>query len=284
MRIVSLAPSDTQVLVALGLGRDIVGLDQYSYQLLQTLNLTSQLPGNVTVFQSLVSPNVSGILLLNPTVVVTEWGLSGKYIPQMQQAGLRVLITNSDYATGLVQIEEQIKQIATYFNLSSRGQELLNWYEAHLKHYNQTNVSVAVIVYVNPDGSAWVAGNRTFINDLITRAGAANSLANYSGWAKVTPSQIILAQPQVIIVDSGGMNYTYVMGLVQKYYGNTPAVKEGRVYVISGLATDITNQPSLLSVYAVELFHDIIMGNAPHYVDTSWVLHNLHVQLPIFSS
>lgn len=49
LRIVSLAPSDTQILIALGLGKYIVGMDYYSYSLLQYLNLTSEVPKNVTV-------------------------------------------------------------------------------------------------------------------------------------------------------------------------------------------------------------------------------------------
>ncbi|TRM84937.1 ABC transporter substrate-binding protein, partial [Sulfolobus sp. E3] len=58
LRIVSLAPSDTQILISLGLGKYIVGIDYYSYQLLKYLNMTSLLPKNVTVFSQITPPNV----------------------------------------------------------------------------------------------------------------------------------------------------------------------------------------------------------------------------------
>ena len=76
-RIVSLAPSDTQVLVSLGLGKELVGVDYYSYLLLKYLNATSDLPQNVTVFSPSISPNISGIVALRPSVVVDELGLIG---------------------------------------------------------------------------------------------------------------------------------------------------------------------------------------------------------------
>ena len=80
LRIVSLAPSDTQILISLGLGKYIVGTDYYSYQLLQSLNLTKDIPSNITVFSQISPPNISGLLLLHPTVIVIEKGLIGSYI------------------------------------------------------------------------------------------------------------------------------------------------------------------------------------------------------------
>ncbi|MBP1357849.1 MAG: ABC transporter substrate-binding protein, partial [Sulfolobus sp.] len=124
-RIISLAPSDTQTLISLGLGKYIVGVDTYSYQLLKELNMTNELPENVTVFSQIYPPNISGLLLLHPSVVIVEYGLEAPYISEMQKAGLNVLITNSDYAYSFSQIEQNIMNIATYFNETTSGQELV---------------------------------------------------------------------------------------------------------------------------------------------------------------
>jgi len=87
IRIVVLAPSDTQILISLGLGKYIVGMDRYSYQLLEYLNMTNLVPNNVTVFNEIYPPNISGILLLHPTVVIAEKGLIGSYLQQLEEAG-----------------------------------------------------------------------------------------------------------------------------------------------------------------------------------------------------
>jgi len=77
-RVVSLAPSITQMLVALGLCSRIVGLDQFSYQLLKELNYTSCLPADAEVVEiNAMSPtgfNGDAIILLKPDLVLADSG------------------------------------------------------------------------------------------------------------------------------------------------------------------------------------------------------------------
>ncbi|WP_054845148.1 hypothetical protein [Sulfuracidifex tepidarius] len=63
-RIVSVAPSDTQILVSLGLGKNIVGVDFYSAELLEELNESSQIQ-NAHVITGVYPLNVTGIVVLN---------------------------------------------------------------------------------------------------------------------------------------------------------------------------------------------------------------------------
>ncbi|AAY80566.1 ABC transporter substrate-binding protein [Sulfolobus acidocaldarius] len=281
-RIVSLAPSDTQILVSLGLGKDIVGMDIYSYQLLQTLNMTSMIPPNVTVITSVINLNITGIIALQPTVVVLEYGLSGSYIPQLENAGLKVLVTNSDYASNLENVINTISQIATFFNVTNQANQLIKWMNQSMVSYPQTNVSVAYFDWIDSDGTAYSIGNNVFINDLIDRAGGFNSFSNFTGYITVTPSQVLLADPHVIVAQEI-YNYSYTIYLIHKYFNYTYAVKNNQVYVITGLATDVVDEPSILSVYAIPLFHDIITGvPVPHYISTNWFMTKLNITLPIF--
>lgn len=280
LRIVSLAPSDTQILISLGLGKDIVGLDEYSFELLQDLNETSLIPSNVSVFSSISPPNISGILLLHPNIVVLEYGLDSQYIPDMEKAGLNLLITNNDYALSLAQIEENILNIAQQFNETQVGKEIVNWMNSQMINYTPS-VNVAYLDYICPNGEAYTAGGNVFINNLLVLAGGNNVFANESGYPLVTVSKILIVNPQVIIAQCI-YNYTYTIQLIEKYYSNTSAVRDGKVYVISGLAVDLIDEPSVLSVYGAVLFHDILIGKAPHYINTMWVKENLNVSLPVF--
>jgi iron complex transport system substrate-binding protein len=280
IRIVSLAPSDTQVLISLGLGKDIVGLDPYSYQLLKDLNMTSYLPSNITIIQTYPEIDIEEIVKLEPTVVVLEWGLYASYIPKMQSLGLNLLITNSDYAYGITQIEYNIMQIASYFNLTSEGEELIEWMQSHLHEY-VGEVRIAYLDWICPNGDFYTAGGNVFINDIIVTAGGINVFGNLANYPLLSPSNLLVSNASVLIVQEM-YNYTYTMNLVKQYYSNVPAVQEGNVYVLSGLAVDLIDEPSVLSVYAVNLFHDIATGKAPHYIDSSWVLENLNVSLPVF--
>ena len=284
LRIVSLAPSDTQILIALGLGKYIVGVDYYSYQLLEYLNLTDELPKNVTVFSQIYPPNISGLLLLHPTVVVVEWGLEAPYISEMEKAGLNVLVTNSDYAYSFSQIEENIMTIANYFNLTSKGEELVNWMNQKIAEFSSTgNTTIAYLLYIQSNLDFYTAGGNVFISNIIVSAGGLNVFSTYSGYPLLSPDKLLLANPQVIIAAEMG-NYSYTMSLISSIPGikNVSAYKEGKVYILGNLATDLLNEPGPLSVYAIEMIHDIIEGTAPNQITSSWIKENLNVSLPIF--
>ncbi|PSN92868.1 ABC transporter substrate-binding protein, partial [Candidatus Marsarchaeota G2 archaeon ECH_B_SAG-M15] len=135
-RIVSLAPSDTQVLVSLGLGKELVGVDYYSYLLLKYLNATSDLPQNVTVFSPSISPNISGIVALRPSVVVDELGLIGDYSTQLSEAGLTTFYTNADYAGNYTAIEKSITTLGKLFDRNTQAVELVNWMNKRIEDTN----------------------------------------------------------------------------------------------------------------------------------------------------
>lgn len=283
-RIMSLAPSDTQILISLGLGKYIVGVDTYSYQLLKELNMTNELPENVTVFSQIYPPNISGLLLLHPSVVVVEYGLEAPYISEMQKAGLNVLITNSDYAYSFSQIEQNIMNIATYFNETTAGEELVNWMNQRISQFSSSgNMSVAYLLYICPNLDFYTAGGNVFISNIIVSAGGLNVFSTLSDYPLVSPSQLLVSNPQVIIAQEVS-NYSYTMSLISSMPGikNLTAYKNGEVYIMSNLATDLLNEPGPLSVYAIEMIHDIILGKAPKFITASWVKEELNVTLPIY--
>ncbi|QGA67574.1 ABC transporter substrate-binding protein [Sulfolobus sp. E11-6] len=278
LRIVSLAPSDTQILISLGLGKYIVGIDYYSYQLLQSLNFTKYIPSNVTVFSQISPPNISGLLILHPTVIVVEEGLIGSYIEQMKEAGLNVLITNNDFASSYSQIENCILKVGEYFNVTSKAQQLIDWMNQKISDFSSTgDVSVAYLLWICPDLSFYTAGGNVFINSIIVQAGGINVFANYSGYPLLTPSQLLIAKPSVIIAQEE-YNLTYTDYLLSQYKG----INSSNVYVMGNLATNLFNEPGPLSVYSIQEIKLIIQGKAPHFISDNWVVNNLNVTLPVF--
>ncbi|BFH73894.1 ABC transporter substrate-binding protein [Sulfurisphaera javensis] len=281
LRIVSLAPSDTQILIALGLGKYIVGMDYYSYSLLQYLNLTSEVPKNVTVLGQIYPPNITGILLLHPTVVVVEYGLEAPYISEMEKAGLNLLVTNSDYAYSFSQIEANIMKVAEYFNLTQRGEEIANWMNQKISEFSFSgNSTIAYLLYICPNLDFYTAGGNVFINSIIVQAGGINVFSTLSDYPVVSPSELLIQNPQIIIAQEVD-NYSYTMSLISKIPGinNVTAYKENKIYIMGQLATDLFNEPGPLSVYSILLIHDIINGTAPHFINATWIKENLNISL-----
>jgi len=278
IRIVVLAPSDTQILVSLGLGKYIVGMDRYSYELLKYLNMTNLIPNNVTVFNQIYPPNISGILLLHPTVVIVEKGLTGSYLQQLEEAGLNVLVTNNDYATSFPQIENTILQIGKYFNLTQNAEQLINWMNERISEFSSPgNVSVAYLLWVYPNLNFYTVGGNVFINSIITLAGGVNVFSNYSGYPKLTPSNLILSKPSIIIAQEE-YNLTYTNYLISQYH----YINESKVYILGNFATSLLNEPGPLSVYSIRMINMITKGETPKYISDSWLMANLNVTLPVF--
>jgi iron complex transport system substrate-binding protein len=278
IRIVVLAPSDTQILISLGLGKYIVGMDYYSYQLLKYLNMTDLIPNNVTVFNEIYPPNISGILLLHPTVVIVEKGLIGNYLQQLKEAGLNVLVTNNDYATSFPQIENTILQIGEYFNQTQKADELINWMNERISEYSSPgNVSVAYLLWVCPNLNFYTVGGNVFINSIITLSGGVNVFSNYSGYPLLTPSNLILSKPSIIIVQEE-YNLTYTNYLISQYH----YINESKVYILGNFAASLLNEPGPLSVYTIKMMNMIIKGETPKYISYSWIMNNLNVTLPVF--
>jgi len=286
LRIVSLLPSTTQILIALGLGKYIIAMDYGSYQVLQAFNLTYAVPKNVTILplSQIYPPNISGLLLLHPTVVVVQRVMYAPYIPKMQQAGLNVLVVNTDLAYSFSQLEEEIMKIAEYFNVTSNGEKLVNWMNQKIAEFSSTgNTTVAFIFYIRPNLDMGTVGGNIYLNQIIVSAGGLNVFSTLPAYPTVSPSQLLLANPQVIIAAEMGENYSYIMSQISKIPGiqNVTAYKEGRIYIIDPIITDITGGCPL-SVYLIELFHYIIIGKTPHYITASWMEENLNVTLPVY--
>lgn len=286
IRIVSLTPSDTQILIALGLGKYIVGVDEYSYELLKELNETYLLPSNVTVLGHIIPPNISGILLLKPTVVVGEQDFLGSYVDQMKQVGLNVLLTNNDFASSFPQIENNIYQIAEYFNRTQQAMELIQWMNEMLSNFSsqEENVTnVTYIIWINNDYTFYTAGGNVFIDNIISLAGGSNVFSSYSGYPVLSPSQLLIAKPQVLI--AGEMyNISFTLQAIKSFPDGSqiPAIKDGKYFVLGNLATSLLEEPGPLAVYGVELVHLILTGQAPHIINSTWVMEHVNPQLPVF--
>ncbi|MEM0120782.1 MAG: ABC transporter substrate-binding protein [Thermoprotei archaeon] len=284
-RIVSLAPSDTQDLVALGLGKMIVGVDYYSYLLLKYLNATSDLPQNVTVLSTYPSPNVSGIVSLHPSVVVDEIGLIGSYASQLSSAGLTTFYTNDDSAANFSVIESTITTLGRLFDRNTQAEELIGWMNTKIQSFeSKGDTSVAYLLWVNPDYTFYTAGSGVFVNSIINLSGGVNVFSNTSGWPVLSPSKLILANPQVIIAQElNNLSYTQYMIGTMPGINSVSAYVNHRVYVMSeNLPTFLLDEPGPLSVYAVKMIGLMISGEAPSYISSAWVESQINVSLPVF--
>ena len=194
-RIVSLLPSETEVLFALGLDDFIVGVTEWcDYP--EAAKSKPKVGG--------LQGDLEAILSANPDVVFA--GLSRtnqKTLEKLRELNVNVFTVEPNT------IDEIMERILLYGRITDR-QEQAEQVVARMKAERQ-NVLEAVKglkdgekkkVYVE-FSPGWTVGKGEFMHDLITLAGGINVAGETEGWYQISEETIIQANPDVILYAKG---------------------------------------------------------------------------------
>ena len=221
-RIVSLTPSVTEILFALGAGDEVVGVSQYSDFPPQATHLPQ--------VGSFLTPNLEAIIALRPTLVIGI-GLSSelRQIRALREMGCSILTIRDD---SVAEIEESIREIGRQTDRAEAAQRLLEKLNAQIGGV-RTRVSklerVSVLMLVGHEPLIAV-GPGTFLDNLLKLSNADN-IADSIGqqWPKLSIEYIIAMKPQVILDGQMGSDPAAPSQFWQKY-PSIPAVRNHRVY------------------------------------------------------
>jgi cobalamin transport system substrate-binding protein len=235
LRIVSLAPSITEILYALGLENQIVGVTQHCNYPADAL--TKPKVG------SYVDLNVEKILTLKPDLVIaTADGNEKDSVERLVKFGIRVLVTNPK------NLPEVFETIQTIGRVTSREQQALAIIAALHKRADHIIQACArlsqpkVFLQIN-EQPLMTVGRDTFHNNLITLANGMNiSGGEVIKYPKFSLEQVLKAKPDVILITSmergaAGENKKGRW----KQWGQIPAVKNGRIQLLD---SDLLDRPS----------------------------------------
>jgi iron complex transport system substrate-binding protein len=261
-RIVSTAPSFTEMLYAMGAGDRVVGVSTYCH----FPEVVNRLPR----VGSYLKPNIEAIARLKPDLVLVHTELPS-LVSQLNAVGLRVQAIEN---TTLEETIASASVIGAAVGLEDAGRKLEQSIRARLRSIEQANASrprrsLLFIVGRTPgqlDGIIAV-GRGSFLNELIRIAGGRNVLADSPvTYPRISIEAILRLDPDVI-VDMGDMAVTTgvteahkqsVVRLWQAQAG-VRAVREKRVFAV---AADIFVVPGPRVGEAAEQFARML-GNAP---------------------
>ena len=249
-RIVSLAPSNTEILFALGLGNKIVGVTDYcNYP--EEAKKKQKVGGYSTV-------NIERVLALNPDLVVAAYGNGKETIDILREYGLTVIALNPKNLSDVMRDIELLGKVTGTEENATRLVDMMEHRIDEVKR-NASNFSlrpkVAHVLWHDP---IWVSGKNTFIDELISIAGGENAFGDLEGWKIVSIEDFLARNPDIIVVNSGtgmGGGKDILYDWTIRELKDVRAVREGRVYVID---SDIISRPSYRLVYALEELSEII--------------------------
>ena len=236
-RIVSLAPSCTQILFAIGDGPKVVGVttyDNYPY------NFTAwAAAGNMTIDGGYGTPNMEVIASLHPNLILTD-NINDASLPSMRALGYKVIVLNPTTVAGIEQdimlagraTGAQTEATAVVANISSTISNI----QAKIAAANIT--TTPTVYYEIWNSPLMSVGAGSWISDAIAKAGGVNIFENVSqAYPTISSETVVQLDPNVIILPSGsgGMAFYGSVAQVEARPGwNTiSAVQNGRIYIIN---------------------------------------------------
>ena len=231
--IISTAPSNTEVLVALGLADKLVAVDKYSADV---EGISEDLPKI-----DFRNPDAEAIIALNPDIVIASGhNKAGDEDPfaLIKEAGIPVAYIPSSYS--IEGIYGDIEFIASLTDTEKEGKELVNSMKKEVDAIKAIGDTIQdkknVYFEIGAGSGLYTFGNETFLNEMIETIGATNIFGEENSWITVTPEAVIDANPDVILANTPGTNeagLTAVEDIVSREGWDTiTAVKNGDVYQI----------------------------------------------------
>ena len=224
MTIVTMAPSMTETIYALGLGDRLVGRTDYCNYPEAALSVDS--------IGSLREPNLEAIIALNPDLILMSTHASEEVLAKLDEAGLKTaILTAQESFDGVYEI---ITQTGTIFNVLDQATELVSTMQADVTTVlelvkDAEKKSVYYVVGFGEYGDYTATGD-TFIHEMLEMAGGTNIAADGESWS-YNLETIIEKDPDYIICSE--LNDTKGTLEQTEGYMELTAIKEGRLVEIN---------------------------------------------------
>jgi iron complex transport system substrate-binding protein len=242
-KIISLAPSNTEILFALGLGDKVVGVTDYCDYPPEALNKTK--------VGGYINPDIERIVALNSDLILVAHGTPMDVINNLVGLGLTVFGIKT---TDLDDLLNDIRRIAEITDREVEAQALTSEMESRIQAVtNQTEEleqrpRVFYIVWHDP---LWTAGSGTFIHELIEKAGGVNICQNMTGYPTISIEEVIARDPEIIITSEE--SYDWAMNATD--LASTNASQTGRIYTLDD---DLVQRPGPRLIEGLEWFAHFI--------------------------
>ena len=236
-RIVSLAPSVTEMIYAVGGGDRLVGVTTFC-------NYPEEAK-SIAKIGDTMTPNMESIIALKPDVVfVSTASQIEAFMKTLSGQGIAVYVTNP---TSLDGVFKNLKQLGELFGTSDVADKLVGDLQRRVgvvwkNVEGQKPVRVFVQISREP---LFTIGKQAFLNTILEKAGGGSVTANVdSAYPKLSKETASALNPEAIILSDSEDNRE-----PNDVFKNSPAVKNSRVFKVNA---DILSRPGPRLVDALE--------------------------------
>ena len=229
-KIVSTAPSNTEILTALGMGDKIVCMDTYSEGI--------EGVKEDVVKMDFTAPDAEEIIGLEPDIIIASGynkaGSSDDPFKSLSDAGIPVVyIPSSESIEG---IYKDIEFVASVVNQEDKGKEIIDGMKSDIEKITAIGKTIKdkkkVYFEIGPAPTLYSVGNSTFINEMIEIVGAENIFAKENSWISPSEESVIDANPDVILTTVNYVENPTEEIKSREGWEHINAIKNNQVYSI----------------------------------------------------
>jgi iron complex transport system substrate-binding protein len=242
-RLISTAPSNTEIIIDLGMADKLIAIDIYSTAL---TGITGK-----PLAMDFMYPDAEVLLGLNPDLIIAsginQTSSGDDPFRLIREAGIPVVYIPT--STRIGDIYEDIRFIAEILGAAERGEELAGRMRDEIGVIAKTGAGVvekkSVYFEISPFPFMVSCGEGTYLNEMIALIGAKNIFAGEKGWFSPAGEAVIDRNPDVILTMAHNPNdpsdNTISEIKVRAGFETIRAIQNNEVYYIDA---DSVSRPS----------------------------------------
>ncbi len=224
-RIISISPSTTEILYAVGLGDKVIAVDEYSDYPEEAKSKTK--------IGSYLTPNIEIIVSLEPDLVLVSDMTTKDNVATLETKGLTVVALAPNNIQGIIQ---NIRIIGTIGDNAEIANDLADSLEERIDAVTSKTSEGSLSrprVYIEYY-PYWTYGPGSFGNDLIVMAGGNNVASTLvAPYAEITNEFLVASNPEVIIYTVGAHASTTTEDIESRPgWEDTDAIRNNKIYTI----------------------------------------------------
>ncbi|MHD0371093.1 ABC transporter substrate-binding protein [Mammaliicoccus sp. C-M14] len=236
-RIVSLIPSNTEILYALGLGDKVVGVstvDDYP----KDVKDKKQFDAFKLDTEALLKAKPDLILAHESNKFTQE-----KDLKKLSDAGVKVVYI--DDANSINEMYDTFKQVGKVTGKEKEADKLVSKVKKEIedvvKDVPKDQQGKKVFMEISSQPDIYTSGSNTFYDDMLTSIKAKNLYHDQEGWIKTDKESILKRNPDVMITTSGQSEVEYQkLNNNRDGFDQVNAVKEKHVHALNA---DMISRP-----------------------------------------
>lgn len=221
MRIVSLAPANTEIVAELGLLDRLVGVTSFC-------DYPAEVAG-IEKVGDFVGPNIEAVAAVEPDLVLATTGVQADVIEQLEAIGAIVVAVDPQ---NLEQLYAAIEMVGAVTGATDEAAATVAEMVSGVDFIKETVAQVdAVPCFIEiAQDPLFTAGSGTLLDDLLSAAGGTNVVTD-AGWVAYSLEQLLEDDPTVYLATLGSMSDPDALA-ARPGFDSLSAVKNGRVAVL----------------------------------------------------